>query len=108
MNCVPGDRAIIIDSDEIVNPKSAGRLCDVLHAAIPGSFVLPNGTPAFCSGTGKWVIELDSPMDVMWRDGILRETKFAVCPDSKLRPIRDQPGSDETLTWLDVPQKEVA
>lgn len=26
--------------------------------------------------------------------------------DSDLRPIRDQPGEDETLTWAPVPHKE--
>lgn len=28
------------------------------------------------------------------------------CFDKNLRPIRDQPGEDETLTWASVPQKE--
>jgi len=28
--------------------------------------------------------------------------------DCCLRPIRDQDGQDETLTWLDVPSKEIA
>ena len=27
--------------------------------------------------------------------------------DASLRPIRDQDGQDETLTWLDVPSKEI-
>lgn len=28
--------------------------------------------------------------------------------DECLRPIRDQPGADETLSWKDVPQEVAA
>ena len=32
----------------------------------------------------------------------------SVVQDAYLRPLRDNPGQDETLTWRDVPTKETA
>ena len=30
---------------------------------------------------------------------------FEYCPDEYLRPLRDNPGTDETLLWAPVPSK---
>jgi len=101
LNCKPGDMAIIIDSDPFRNPDTGGVLCDVLHHPPLGYFRFPDGTPAAraerpaCS----WVIRLHRPIQVRWTAGEIRTAVYAVCPDNKLRPIRDQPGADETLEW---------
>jgi hypothetical protein len=54
--------------------------------------------------------ELDiKPEGVYWllaekhKDG-----RRVFCLDSNLRPIRDNPGKDETLDWCPVPTKETA
>lgn len=107
LNCKPGDLAVIIDSNPVVNPDTGGVLCDVLHHPPARHFDLPDGTPARCLGdlSARWVIRLHRQIKVLWGDGTHHLATYAVCHDSKMRPIRDNPGADETLTWLDVPAK---
>ncbi len=106
LNCKPGDLAVIIDSDPETNPDTGGVLCDVLCHPPGEYFNLPDGTPARCdSGPATtWVIRLHRPINVRWLDGGFHLASYAVCPDSKMRPIRDNPGEDETLTW--APKRE--
>jgi hypothetical protein len=47
--------------------------------------------------------EVDSPQ--MNFRGFVNE-RFV--PDVFLKPLRDSDGQDETLTWKDVPKKEIA
>ena len=106
MNCKPGDLAVIVDSHKN-NPDSAGAICEVVCSVSFGDVTLPNGTPSYYSRTEPgWVIKLHSKVMVKWWDGVMRRAEYACCPDSKLRPIRDNPGQDETLTWLDVPSTD--
>lgn len=106
LNCEVGDLAVIV-SDHKQHPGTAGLLCDVLYQSPHGDFDLPDGVPtrSTCSGPA-WVIKLHRPVQVLWRDGVMRPASYASCPDAKLRPIRDQPGEDESLSWADVPTKE--
>lgn len=34
--------------------------------------------------------------------------RYWLCHDRNLRPLRNQPGQDETLTWADVPSEVTA
>lgn len=109
LNCRPGDLAVIIASDPLTNPDTGGVLCDVLHAPTPhiGRVTFPDGTTVMStSDIPKWVIRTHRPISVSYFiGGGLTSVTYAVCPDSKLRPIRPQAddGQDETLTWRDVP-----
>lgn len=104
LNCKPGDLAVIV-ADHKTHPGTAGLLCDVLFASPLGDFNLPNGFQTKATTFPSWVIKLHRPVYVLCLDGISRATDYAACPDEKLRPIRDQPGEDETLSWCDVPSE---
>ena len=108
LNCKPGDLAVIIDSHPRSNPDTGGVLCDVLHHPPSEFFALPDGTTSFANAPlgARWVIRLHRPISVrVGVGGKFRPATYAVCPDSKLRPIRPQAddGQDETLQWRDVP-----
>jgi hypothetical protein len=64
---------------------------------------------------GKVVEVLDGPNDCLWwirgrnltlDDGRLGDECWI--EDVNIRPIRDNPGQDETLDWAPVPTKETA
>lgn len=101
INCKPGDLAVIIASDPYANPDSGGVLCDVLHHPPAEDFDLPDGFPVHANQdlNRRWVIRLHRPITVRWNFGATRSSMYAVCPDNMLRPIRDNDGEDETLTW---------
>lgn len=90
LNCKPGDLAVIVRS----TCGNEGKIvrCIELH---------PAGTDNSPIFKGP-IWEIDAPIPSTWGD----QTPY--CPDSQLRPLRDNQGADETLTWLDVPTKETA
>jgi hypothetical protein len=82
LNCRQGDLAVIVRSKR--NPRYIGKIVRCV------SLVLRPGCEA------AW--EYEPKFDIFW--GIR---------DSCLRPIRDNPGGDETLMWKPVPnEKEMA
>jgi hypothetical protein len=83
MNCKPGDLAVIVRAD---HPKVIGWIVTVVGPAQREGF--------------DWSILADKRSH--WMDGTW------ACMDSQLRPIRDNPGKDETLDWCPVPTKETA
>lgn len=90
MNCKPGDLAI--------------RVAAPWHARVPRdalvqvrSFV---GAASLRSADGLVRHGVDV-WDVEYRGDL-----YGI-PDSELRPIRDQDGTDETLTWAPVPGQPV-
>ena len=108
MNCKPGDLAVIIASDSHVNPDSGGVLCDVIDHPPSKYFALPDGTRAASNSPlcDRRVIRLHRTIVVRWTNGELHRAIYAVCPDSKLRPIRDNDGEDETLQWANKPEDQ--
>lgn len=85
MNCKKGDLAIV------VNGENTGTLVDVIEEH-----------PLY--GTGTWLVIAHGSGTAIF--GTFKPGDWVGCDDSKLRPIRDQPGEDETLTWAPVAQKE--
>lgn len=86
MNCKPGDLAVIVKS----NYGHEGKFVRCLQRH-DGPWVLE---PVFAPG---WIIDIP-----LLKDG-------ALCPymlDSFLRPIRDQPGTDEMIRIAGKPNKE--
>lgn len=93
MNCKQGDLAIIVKSLS----GNEGKIVTCVK-------FLPNFTGLSFDGLvtcDAWEVDRELPT----RDK-KRKTRFF--KDSNLRPIRDNPGADETLTWLPVPEKEAA
>ena len=87
MNCKQGDLAIAIRS----TAGNEGKIFQCLR------FI--GQIPDFI-GNDYWQID----RVLMSKHGYMVD----VFRDSFIRPIRDQDGQDETLTWLDVPSKEIA
>jgi len=82
MNCKQGDLAVYVG--DVQNSLGYIVTCVRIHPHWPTA----------------WIIEPPLPH----YPGTLSDAAY----DCNLRPIRDQDGQDETLTWLDVPSKEIA
>jgi hypothetical protein len=88
LNCKPGDFAVIVRVRTLT--QNLGALVECVE------FV---GGPE-----NEWRCKTLSPL----------QGTFRMCPaggigrirDGSLRPIRDSDGEDETLQWLDVPNKQ--
>lgn len=103
INCKPGDTAHVI-----VPGPWLGALVSVLHAAPAADFRLPDGYMHDGCRPGLWVIEsLGRDFDAPTSNGG-RKTRFGVCADSCLRPIRDSDEPDEMLYFAGKPQEVVA
>jgi hypothetical protein len=90
MNCKPGDLAVIVKA---VNPANLGQIVRCVS-------LLPRWACAYPTGyrfADCWRTE----QPFRGWDGTLS----TVCPDEALRPIRDQDGEDETLTWAGKPEQ---
>lgn len=102
MNCKPGDLAVVVGAK--LTPELIGAIVRVVRPALPGERY----------GSG-WVFNprTDGPFWVISGEGRLLPTRGSKgtfklvgerpALDSMLRPIRDQPGADETLTWAGLP-----
>lgn len=108
MNCKPGDLAYI--KTTIRTPENIGRFVEVIRPATPGEiFATECGHQIKYSGQKGsefcWVVTSTSPLNCRVPDGRIFRLVFLIAQDNQLRPIRDQPGEDETLQWADVPRK---
>ena len=94
MNCKQGDLAVIVRSTH----GHEGKIVRCLAVYV-----------GYSTYYGK---RLHSPSEsIVWLlDTTLNkgDQENNLANDCCLRPIRDQDGQDETLTWLDVPSKEIA
>ena len=78
LNCKQGDLAIIVDC--VWDESSLGKIV-------------------------KCISVFDTPWGKCWKVDPPWDLSIGTL-DAHLRPIRDQPGEDETLTWEPVPHKE--
>ena len=85
MNCKQGDLAVIVNTIPMFS-RFIGRLVTVVE--------LNNFRPDY--------------FGLQWDTDLKENGSTVVVADRHLRPIRDNPGQDETLTWRDVPTKETA
>lgn len=92
MNCKPGDLAVIVKPGSSMH--NLGRLVHVLHAL----------------NSNDWWVEVVGGMAHGYWAGNTVFVKVGIVEDHRLRPIRDQSGDDESLTWKKVPSptKEIA
>lgn len=87
MNCKPGDMALIV---------AASRQCDKAH--IGKVVVVCELVDGECWGTDPELPSLDDESEDM----------VVVWYDWELRPLRDSDGTDETLIWAGLPNREFA
>ena len=99
MNCVKGDLAVIVRSR--AGLEGTIVKCVRLHSSETHDL---NGVRMAHNLGPRWLI--DAPLKSQYEDG--EPVMIQTIADANLRPIRDNPGQDETLTWLDVPSKEIA
>lgn len=109
MNCKPGDLAIIVNAK--ANPSLNGRIVKVLRRAVPGEIFVMDGVGVRLreDRAKSWIVESDRPMPFLSSPRVLF-TKTRPVQDAHLRPIRDNDGEDETMTWAGKPNniKETA
>lgn len=86
MNCKPGDLAVVVNASEV--PANAGKIVRVTHI---NPLVLALFGKLFWEFEGELLADDGSPCDLV--------------DDTVLRPIRDNDGEDETLTWAGKPKK---
>ena len=89
MNCKPGDLAIVV---HFPAPFVNGKIVRCVRLAEPCQC-------EFCNSQPAWFIE--EPLEFLVIGRTLRVEGFF---DEYLRPIRDQEGQDETLSWAKVPK----
>lgn len=85
MRCKAGDLAVTVGDP-------SGRFNGMIVTCVRFAGSIPCGTHS-----DYWEI-----------DRILSGCKAPYVSDSKLRPLRDNPGQDETLQWAPAPKKEKA
>jgi hypothetical protein len=91
MNCKPGELCIVIRANLAEN---LGRFVTTVE------YDQNPGWP------GMWRVECGTRLrGIDWQGNIAVGTTMMIC-DESLRPIRDNPGKDETLDWC--PVKETA
>lgn len=100
MNCKQGDLAIVVRSGAGNEAKIVRCLRLATNSELDEAEFTRTGGPV-------WVT--DSFLFYALKDGT-RDGGGPLCRDRCLRPIRDtgDDATDETLTWLPVPRKEIA
>lgn len=94
MRCRPGDLAMVVDDHE--EPANNGGLVRVLRRADPGDYHSP--VDWHCTALSH----LRMPL---FASSVVVEPGHVVgYRDVELRPLRGDPGRDETLEWVSVPR----
>ena len=105
MNCQQGDLAFIVKARDI---RNIGKIVKILRPAVVNEEFISNSR-VLTQWTGdcysSWVVHSDSPLSWRLDDGSTCMFNDRVFWDACLRPLRDNPGQDETLTWAPVPKK---
>ena len=107
LNCKPGDLAIVLPPKTVNWCPSTDKIVEVVRAIGAERFRTPDGIfidGASGDGGNYWLVKFQRPELVVAVDGRIRTSFYTGMPDSRLRPIRDQPGEDETLTWAGLPK----
>jgi hypothetical protein len=100
MKCKPNELAWIINCpDYPLNLRKIVRTVR-LSKSVAGEWVVENLTPGLI---GARAVQLPGGAYLYVGDVRVPVGDFVEIPDSALQPIRDQPGTDETLIWAPVP-----
>lgn len=92
MNCKQGDLAIFVKSAA----GNEGKIVQCVEYVGKKALHFPDGK---IEEVDCWITEPQFP-------GWSGQTKNVFTPDDFLRPIRDNDGQDETLTWAGLPKKK--
>jgi hypothetical protein len=104
LNCRPGDIAVV--HSMTMTPEANGRVVEVVRRAADIEII--NGYRFKCEAPG-WVVKGYSIPSRSTTTGMLHYVQIRAIADCCLRPFRDEPGDDVTLTWERPPEnREVA
>lgn len=92
LNCKVGDLAVIVRSGK----GNEGKIVQCLEFI--GDYWWRDKGVSFWSPT--WKVDIDFAVNDGYTDHLIA--------DNQLRPIRNDPGQDETLLWADVPSEVTA
>ena len=107
MNCKPGDLAIV--HSLVIDLSSNDMFVDCL-AWVPSNsdYLDPDGFVHYNeSGVAMACKSIGRPFALFTRSGECSSSYYTIFHPKNLRPIRNQPGQDETLTWAPVPGEKV-
>ena len=109
LNCRPGDLAIVLAPKSGASCSATGRIVTAVSLQPAGRCVTPDGLEFedIPVGASYWLVLYSRPMPQISMLGTVRASIYDVIRDSRLRPIRDQPGDDETLSWISIPGEKV-
>lgn len=93
MNCKPGDLAICVR-----NCRQQGKIATCIRLA--SVYEISRYRLTNKDNLTLWIVD----RDFSYEGGVIAP----IIADEFLRPIRDQDGEDETLTWAGKPNKEHA
>ena len=106
LNCKAGDLAVVVAPGDGSQCAATGKFVEVLQL-VDGEFRTPDGIVLRPMWDGaprsEWVVKYQRPAPQVSLDGLVVTSLYDFMPDSRLRPIRDQPGEDETILWAGLP-----
>lgn len=113
MNCKQGDLAVIVSSI-VPNSPNIGKIVRVVcpsngnKTPIGGKYAEVDGKP-WVRRTDEflWFVESESNLHTMTVSGKAITFKYGPFADKNLRPLRDNDGEDETLTWAGKPRRSL-
>lgn len=107
MNCEPGDIAIVVGRATTIANNHTGETLDLPPRGTVVEVTACRSDPEVTGGIFCQLKPL--VIRITFADGKVFYGTLDGVADAVLRPIRDNPGQDETLMWKDVPSsiKEV-
>ncbi len=100
LNCKAGDLAIVVRS----SLGNIGKIVKVRCLYFDGYKAPNGGLYRGLPNVPTWIVECDGGLNALLVDRSVVSYKERPFSDGGLRPIRNQPGDDETLTWAGLPQ----
>jgi len=105
LRCKPGDLAIIVSA--VYVPEMIGELVIVERLAVPGEFHARTDSDLFSTWIVRSAVE-GKKLPVGWPNGHTEYWLRRPLGDEYLRPIRDENGEDESLSWSRPKQEETS
>lgn len=96
LNCRPGDLSVIVSCPN--SPSAVGRFVTVIRPSVDGERISGFFVFKGIGGGPGWIVAASSPIE--WCGDFVMERAIF---DNLLKPIRNEPGDDESLSWCDVP-----
>jgi len=104
LRCKQGDLAIVITC---VDPSYIGKIVTCESYVPPNAVRVVDDSILVSIICPTWKIDINLPRRLhrhFLGDVVTKNIPYA--DDGQLRPLRDNPGADETLAWAGLPKKQ--